>query len=369
MDNRIRELDGIRGIAILLVMCTHLLKRANYLTGNAALIAFGEIFRIGWVGVDLFFVLSGYLITSILLKTRQQEHYYKNFYARRILRIFPLYYVTLLITFPLLVWLDKNLGPETRANWPIFLVYLQNWLYVFGREPSNVVGVTWSLAIEEQFYLLWPFIVKKLERRQLVQFIFGFLLFILAARIGLIFVARQAINLEDLYYYASFIRFDGLLMGALLALALTSDFWREWVRRRAGWFFWASLAALTLMLVSGPPSANFANLPLMTAGYSLLAVFFAACLALALTGEKNNPLRWLFANRGLIFFGKYSYALYLFHLPVGVFLLNFFWASGRKNAAVWLTYTALAFGITILLALLSWNLLEKRVLRLKRYFE
>lgn len=369
MDNRIRELDGIRGIAIALVMATHLLKRANYLTGNATLIAFGELFRIGWVGVDLFFVLSGYLITSILLKTRQEPHYFKNFYARRILRIFPLYYVTLLITLPLLPALDKSLGPQTQANWPVFLVYLQNWLYVFGREPSNVVGVTWSLAIEEQFYLLWPFIVKKLERRQLARFILGSLLLILTARLGLVFFARSLINLEDLYYYASFIRSDGLLMGALLALALQSDFWREWLRRRAGWVWWASLAGLTLMLVSGPPSASFTNLPLMTVGYSLLAVFFAACLALALTGKENNPLRWLFSNRGLIFFGKYSYALYLFHLPVGVFLLNFFWQSGRKNAAVWLGYTALSFGITILLALISWNALEKRVLRLKKYFE
>lgn len=369
MDNRIRELDGIRGIAILLVMCTHLLKRANYLTGNAALIAFGELFRIGWVGVDLFFVLSGYLITSILLKTRQDERYYKNFYARRILRIFPLYYATLLILFPLLPMLDKNLGPQTQAAWPLFLVYLQNWLYVFGREPSNVVGVTWSLAIEEQFYLLWPFIVKKLERRQLTHFILGFLLLILVARIGLVFVARGLIPLEDFYYYASFVHFDGLLMGALLALAMQSAPWREWTRRQAGRFFWASLAALTLILVSGPDNANFANLPLMTIGYSLLAVFFTACLALALTAEKTNPLRWLFTRSGLVFFGKYSYALYLFHLPVGIFLLNLFWASGRKNVTIWLTYTALSFGITIFLALISWNLLEKRVLSLKRYFE
>ncbi len=350
-------------------MCTHLLKRANYLTGNAALIAFGELFRIGWVGVDLFFVLSGYLITSILLKTRQEEQYYKNFYARRILRIFPLYYVTLLIIFPLLPALDKSLGPQTQAAWPLFLVYLQNWLYVFGREPSNVVGVTWSLAIEEQFYLLWPFIVQKMERRQLTRFILVFLALILAARLGLAFSARGLINLADLYYYASFIHFDGLLMGALLALAMNSDFWREWVRRQAGWIFWASLAALILIFASGSVNANLDNLPLMTIGYSLLALFFTACLALALTGEKINPLRRLFANRGLIFFGKYSYALYLFHLPVGIFLLNLFWASGRKNAIIWLSYSALSFGITIFLALISWNLLEKRALSLKKYFE
>lgn len=369
MDNRIRELDGIRGIAILLVMLFHILKRSSYLTANPALTAFDEFFRFGWVGVDLFFVLSGYLITSILIKTRSEPDYFKNFYARRILRIFPLYYVTLGILFPILHLLDNDQGLKMQAHWPVFALYLQNWLYIFSGELSYIIGITWSLAIEEQFYLLWPFIVRKLETPKLARFTLGFLAFILLLRLTLPFFASDLIDLHNLYYFGSFIRFDGLLMGALLAMALGYETWRARMQRWVWPTFWSSLAILLVIFFSGPPDPGPANFPLMTVGYTLLAIFFAACVALALTQPETDLLRQLFRAPILLFFGKYSYALYLFHMLVTVVLLEIFWDMKRQNALMWASYTALTFGLTILLALISWNLLEKRILALKRYFE
>src|SRR5689334_20406155 len=103
MDTRIREMDGLRGIAIILVMALHIFNRANEFTHHPLLYFLSDLTIIGWVGVDIFFVLSGYLITQILLTTREDPHYFKNFYMRRILRIVPLYYITMLLVFLVIV--------------------------------------------------------------------------------------------------------------------------------------------------------------------------------------------------------------------------------------------------------------------------
>src|SRR5687767_573593 len=142
-------LDGLRGLAILLILGYH-----NF--------SFVPVFKHAWLGVDLFFALSGFLITDILLKSRKSENYLRNFYARRVLRIFPLYYLSLFIFFALLP--DSMLLPESSgyydANKHWFWVYLQNWLFIFKTpDPTTFLNHYWSLAVEEQFYIIWPFLL------------------------------------------------------------------------------------------------------------------------------------------------------------------------------------------------------------------
>lgn len=155
--HHLQELDGLRGFAILLVLCSHLVSLPP--GGRSPFVdrLVGMILGLGWVGVDLFFVLSGFLITGILVQSRGGPHYFRNFYARRSLRIFPLYYLFLAIaTFisPLLLSPESILTLPKEHAW-VYWLYLSN----FGGKPSEAFAHTWSLAVEEQFYLVWPAIV------------------------------------------------------------------------------------------------------------------------------------------------------------------------------------------------------------------
>jgi peptidoglycan/LPS O-acetylase OafA/YrhL len=156
------ELDGLRGLAILLVLFFHF---AADLPRNV--IFLGPVY-FGWSGVGLFFVLSGFLITRILLRTRRAEGYFRSFYVRRALRIFPLYsgvlaFCTLLfVLFPVL----RPMFPGDRDR--IFhWLYLGNWTPLLAGEDQRRMGTFWSLAIEEQFYWIWPFIVWKVRPSRL----------------------------------------------------------------------------------------------------------------------------------------------------------------------------------------------------------
>jgi peptidoglycan/LPS O-acetylase OafA/YrhL len=161
-------LDGVRGLAILLVMLTHftLVQQGPVLDRLV-----GMAGRFGWTGVDLFFVLSGFLITSILLSSRGTGHYFRNFYARRTLRIFPLYFFVIFIATVVIPSLPFAWTEHFRVeNWtrPLYWLYLSNFAITFSPDASNdMLGLTWSLAIEEQFYLIWPILVLLLSRRAL----------------------------------------------------------------------------------------------------------------------------------------------------------------------------------------------------------
>ena len=155
MDNRIKELDGLRGIAVVLVMALHIFKRASYFTEHPVLLGITNITTVGWVGVDIFFTLSGFLITSILLKSKTGEHYFRNFYVRRALRIFPLYYAAIAFVLLFAPKVEEEFTAQLSTALPIMLLYQQNWALLFKDfHITQYLGITWSLAIEEQFYLL-----------------------------------------------------------------------------------------------------------------------------------------------------------------------------------------------------------------------
>jgi len=159
----IPALDGIRGLAILMVMLFHYggnLERTNPI-GRLV----GGLFSFGWSGVDLFFVLSGFLITGILLDSRNAENYFSSFYARRVLRIFPAYYVSLALLLLILPMLDPPLRLSLPSDQWMYVFYAQNWVGIFDYPGRGLLTPYWSLAVEEQFYLVWPLVVARVCRR------------------------------------------------------------------------------------------------------------------------------------------------------------------------------------------------------------
>jgi peptidoglycan/LPS O-acetylase OafA/YrhL len=367
MDQRIKELDGIRGIAILLVICFHTFKRASYLSANPILHFFTKLTLIGWIGVDIFFVLSGFLITSILLKTREDRNYFKNFYARRILRISPLYYLILAIVVCYIVVMEPETSSATVKALPYFLLNLQNWLAIHGGFPTLYLQVTWSLAIEEQYYLFWPLLVYFLKKRTLIMASLGIILLSLVARLLEIWLDPQ--NAFYFMYYSTITRLDALVLGALIAiLFIEPGIWKERLTRAA----FPTLLVTTILIsfvVFAPNSPVLYNdVWIRFIGYPIVAIAGGALLVTAITQDASSLIRRLLRNKVLIFFGKYSYALYLLHPLVAEFCLNVFWRTGFRGWYAYVSYLLVTFGISVLLALFSWNLLEKRMFALKKYF-
>lgn len=358
MNERMKELDGVRGIALLLVFGLHVLVRAGYFTASPILLEIVKWRNFGVYGVDVFFALSGFLITSILLNTRGHKHYFRNFYARRILRIFPAYY--LLLTFVLLF------APKVEANFmeqlptvlPFFLLFQQNWVNILPSLPNTeYLSVTWSLAVEEQFYLLWPFAVYFLKKDTLLKASVGYIIVSILLRSWILQTAEDPAFWRVFFYHAPFRGFEEILMGGVLAILLTRKETLNLVRRYAGI---AAVAAFALFA--------WAKIPFLSINYALVSLMTTAVIGFLAT-RPETLLHKIFSNNLLAFFGKYSYALYLFHLPVLVILLNVLWKTGWRGWWMFALYCALALALTVIAALLSWNLLEKHALNLKKYFE
>ena len=169
LRSTIPALDGVRGLAILAVLA-HQLCLDGY-PMNSTVKHLLLPFEAGWIGVQLFFVLSGFLITGVLLETRHAQNYWSSFFMRRSLRIFPLYYVLLLVTFvvvPRLVDVSAaTLAEHGNAAW--YWLYASNWMVLGPVKEVETLGHCWSLAVEEQFYLLWPFVVRMFGNRGLAR--------------------------------------------------------------------------------------------------------------------------------------------------------------------------------------------------------
>ena len=373
MGNRIKELDGLRGLAVALVMALHIFKRASYFTEHPVLLAISNLTNVGWVGVDIFFTLSGFLITSILLKAKTEPHYFKNFYMRRVLRIFPLYYVAIALVLLFAPKVEPEFTGQLNIALPIMLIYQQNWAMLFKDfHMTQYLGITWSLAIEEQFYLLWPFVVYRLDKEKLVKFSLGYIALSWLARILGTLLWPDTGQATSFFFYASFARFEEVLLGGLLAVFLTFDGAREQVRRFSIPVFGVSLSvfvALCLMSLPGIPHPDYGSIPLTLGGYTTAALFSAGLIGVFVTHPPQNILRKIFQNPILIFLGKYSYSMYLFHMTAALILLDMFWHSGMRGWKPFILYPVTTYIVTALNALLTWNLLEKHALGLKKFFE
>ncbi len=362
-------LDGVRGLAIGLVLLTHGmdagLRPANAIEGVVYNVA-----RWGWVGVDLFFVLSGFLITGILLAARERPHYLRNFFARRALRIFPLYGATLLVCLVLLPlvplpafdWL-RDLSSQQLWFW----AHLSNYYKIAVQGPPvGWLSTLWSLAVEEHFYLVWPFVVWKLSDRHLG---WGCLLGAAGALALRIALAGRGFS-GDYIYRSTLTRIDPLLLGALLAVLAQGGLqrWAPWARAAVPLL----LAAMVVQAVlQGGASGRDRTLYGQTAQYTVVGLLFASLLVLVLTspGSRVQTFLTIAPLRAL---GKYSYAMYVFNKPM--FQLARWCMSGELGLSglpllALAGYLVLGVALTFGAALLSWHLLEKHFLELKRFFE
>jgi peptidoglycan/LPS O-acetylase OafA/YrhL len=372
MNNRATELDSLRGIAVSLVIAFHVFKRAAYFTKHETLYFISDLAGVGWMGVDIFFVLSGFLITSILLKTRDEPGYFKNFYARRALRIFPLYFVFITLVLLLMPLLDPSFTPQIPRAFPYLLLYQQNWMGLLGDiQLTPFLAATWSLAIEEQFYLIWPAVVFFARRDTLVKISIGVIILSIAVRISGLFLWDDTAELARFFYYNTFTRFEQLVFGALLAIAFTEPIWKDRLRRAALPLFLVSLGAFVALCAILFPGLipYYSNIPLTLTAYTLIASFSAALICILLTSPQDTLIRRLFRNPLTAFLGKYSYAMYLLHMPVALILLQPLYDTRIRGWKMYLLYIVLTYGLTILGSLITWHLLEKHMLDLKRHFE
>ncbi len=357
-------LDGLRGVAVLMVLAFHFLHIDGQ--GGAVEGALLSATRSGWAGVDLFFVLSGFLITGILLDARGAARYFRAFYARRVLRIFPLYYAYLAVLFLLVPRFFPSLDvrPETQG-W--LWTYLGNVLFARegGFEASPFTGHFWSLAVEEQFYVVWPLLVWMLPSRRLAVVCLALVAGAFALRLG---IHRTTFNATAAYVLTP-ARMDALALGALVAVALREPAWWPRVRRAAPWVLGVSAAAVAAVWVHR--GGFFGGDPVVQVwAFGPLAAGFAALVVLALDG----PASWLgraLTRPALVGAGKYSYGLYVLHYPIflaleaaGFTSLALAGVLGSRIAGMF-AFAAVAGAATFAAALVSWNLLEKRFLRWK----
>ena len=372
-SNRYPALDGIRGIAVLAVMIFHF-----FLFGKMASI--GAVDRVaagtanaGWAGVDLFFVLSGFLITGILYDARGKHHFLRNFYARRVLRIFPLYYGVLVAFFVVL----PHLFPSSAVIHANTLGQLWFWTYLSNvhvalhgwSATSEYVDHFWSLSIEEQFYVLWPFVIAALSRRSLLRSCAAISIGSLLLRIWL-----HAHELPNAAFVLTAARMDALAIGAFVALAVRSP---AELRTMLRWVRPMLATTTTLLAAIWIARGGFdKNDPVVgTIGFTLLGLTFGGIILLAIdpAGGGSRMTR-LFLSQPLRALGKYSYSLYVFHQPVALVLVSI-GISAAAAPVVWgsalpgeIAYAAIAGTVSLIAAMLSWHLFEKHFLKLKDRF-
>lgn len=359
-------LDGIRGLAIIWVV---LHNTTDHLppTLHGASHAFAFLVHPGWIGVQLFFALSGFLITETLLGTQNAVNYFPAFYARRALRILPLYYTVLMALLIIVPELPRA-PPLLRAN---LNQQLSLWLFIVNWTQAAPYGFAhfWSLAIEEQFYLFWPFIVHRLSPRRLIAACIYISLAAIAARGIMIFSGASSWTV----YTATTSRMDALALGGAGACLLRVPGARAWLSSRLAE---VNLAALMLFAI-GIPATRAYNTDTIQGeifGYTLLALCCATLVTTAAAADeeaKSTVLAQILRWPPLRSWGKYSYAIYIFHqlihkLVGEPWLLSRFGSQppADKVYLYSLTIGLVSFGA----AFLSYHLLEKRFLALKYLF-
>lgn len=388
----IPALDGLRGVAIALVVFHHFWP---WVWSNPVYSIITRVSHISWMGIDVFFVLSGFLISGILLDAREKQGYFKNFIMRRSLRIFPAYYLFLIFAIfliPMLTGAHSSEGDAAQLPNPLwYFFYGSNYLWfvqdtVIAQTLNTIpraydvpeyLGITWSLAVEEQFYLLWPFVIFAFYKQ---------LRGVLLAAIPAVILIRGLIVLTisewpDATYMASICRADSLMMGACLALYVRSNAMNKVTWRRmimGGLYFCLPAAIIWQVLIPGRSSEWFSVF-----GYSLLSLGCVGVLASVI----SNQLSWthrIVTIKPLLWLGKYSYGIYLYHMifwylshcwinaevdPNGAPLVpGLFSPMGGSMLIDAPLRMILCTGCSLICAWLSFHLYEKYFLKMKRFF-
>lgn len=363
LPSHLPVLDGIRGLAILLVV-PHNLHLAVEPQGVLAKL-FQAVLDRGWIGVQLFFVLSGFLITRILIRTSRASNYYQAFFVRRALRIWPLYYFALLLFLCVLPAFGMTLPHD-----PDLSVYL--WLFLSNFvQPLHPGGMAlphfWSLAVEEQFYLLWPFIVYRRSPTQILKVCAGVVLLALASRVGLLWLNMPT----NVLYEWTPCRMDALALGAAAAACTEMPGFLDKLIRKRAWLD----GGFVLLFVAGALVSKGYDLAAhlsQSLGYLLLAAAFSVLvLRLAIADHLGHQSLFTRVMRSgpLGQVGKYSFGMYVFHVPLGALVLSplaMKWGWGvAPSLPLQCLFVLLCLLGTYGVAMLSYHVLERHFLNLK----
>lgn len=363
----------MRGLAVLAVLILHFTIAAPGSGIGGALI---ELAGLGWAGVDLFFVLSGFLITGILVDTKGRRAFFKNFYARRSLRIFPLFYAFLFVV--LVVWpLVSDARPDSLASKLLTAGYLGNFLMAFGgweALPGHTTHL-WSLAVEEQFYLLWPFVIFLFPRARKFQVCIAII--VSAWFIRLAFHAWWPTGIPG--YVLLPARADTLAAGGLLALYVRREGWETNLRPWIGRLALFGILLLAVMLAVDPVAGDGAFTPLhlhvQMFGYPGVMALSVALVLWAVLPPADGGEHLLVESSVLQRLGRISYGMYLLHIPLRNVLVNRVFPDGQLPPVLGSTLLTqglvilAGIGITYVVASISWAVFESPILRLKRHFE
>jgi peptidoglycan/LPS O-acetylase OafA/YrhL len=360
-SSRLPELDGLRGVAILLVLVFHGFFDPHF--SSRVLSRLTVIGRMTWSGVDLFFVLSGFLIGGILLDVRQSSNYFKTFYFRRAYRILPVYFVVLGLFS--IRFLHSTAGPlggfsATVIPWYAYFTFTQNiWMAALGSFGAATMVVTWSLAVEEQFYLTAPLVVRKVPAERL-------------ALVLLAVIAAAPVLRTIIYFWfahgriADYVlmpcRADALSCGMLCALLVRTPRWWNFLLAHRSTLKKTACALFASLVVLNWWGNDF-DAPMVTLGYSWLALFYTSILLITVS-DASVWMRWILRRSTLMWLGTVSYFTYLLHFP----MID----AGRRALALRSSYSSdavqllggwLGIGLTLVLAAISWKCLEKPLLR------
>ncbi|APH71490.1 acyltransferase family protein [Aquibium oceanicum] len=342
MEKRSQPIDVLRGIAIVSVIIWHAFAphMMQWYPWSA------KLFKLTWAGVDLFFVISGFLIGSILLRYRTSSSYFLAFYGRRFFRIFPLYAVTLIIAY---------LYGGTKEPFWALATFTQNVLWAIeGRFGDAWTGVTWSLAVEEQFYLVVPLLILLISPKQLPWVLIP--LVIAAPLLRLAIWATGGGPFTSVYYAVYLMlptRMDGLFLGVLLAWLLLEPRRSDWLMsHRVGV---KSVSAILLLGCAAMSIAEWssASRGMILGGYTWIALTAASVVLLAATTKRQvSVLLTPLAAAGI---GCFS--LYLLHIPLGVILLySIDWAAFPLHPLPFFVARAISL---VIAAYICWHLIEK----------
>ena len=368
LDGHMPVLDGIRGMAVLMVLVFHFIGCMPPTNGFERTVV--RVTGYGAFGVELFFVLSGFLITGILYDSCHKPRYFRNFYARRALRIFPLYYGVLCLVFFVAPMIPLLRGPTLEH-----LVDRQAWAWLYavniyianqGDWSFSYIEHFWSLAVEEHFYLFWPLVVFLVARRPRT-------LMALSLAIALCAVLARLIGLlAGLSWWTTYVltpfRLDGLALGAFLAITARQPWGPELLVRVLPRVLAAAGGLLAVTFF-------FPGSPLAALGRSASIQVLLACLLVwAIIARERSAAKRFFCSRLMVFLGTYSYGLYVYHHFIFYYLST---NHTELELARWLRSHALAVAFqatagiaaSLMIAYLSYELFEKRLLKLKRFFD
>lgn len=358
-EKRIPEIDGLRGIAILLVIVWHYLNNQMIYSDSLISVIFKQLTSIFWSGVDLFFVLSGFLIGGILLKNKGRQNYFKTFYIRRFFRIFPLYYsflilyTVLLFSIPHLNKILPALFNESLQQLPFYL-YFQNFLMESKQSlGSGWQSITWSLAIEEQFYLLLPFLIFITKKK----FIYIPLIIILI--LAPLFRYFYSGNWFSMYLLFQ-CRMDSLITGVLIALLFENEKLIDKFKR-AEYLIYSVFALLFCGMLA--VSFGYQFIP----GYLVYSWinFFYGMLILITVLFKENKLNRFLRNGWLGKIGLVSYGIYLSHLIINYFfiwILEKFGFVTESDFQV-VVIAIVTFILTFIFSYISYSFFEKKLIQ------